>query len=1229
MRTRGLFACTALAMSLCTLGLSEVKPAFASTITDIVGPVGSEEFSQDIGVLLNGNIVVIDSKWDSPTKADVGAVYLYDGQTDALISRLTGTNTGDQVGFSGIQLMRGGFDFVVKSPLWDNGGIADAGAATWVDGEIGLDGEVSTANSIVGSHADNQVGLGVTPLLNANYVVLSYLWDTGGAVPDRGAVTFAKGDGSTHVVVDSTNSLVGAWPNDYVGALSVALLSDGDYVVRSRDWGPTDVGAATWGDGTLGTSGIIGPSNSLIGSTSNDRVGGEIEALDNGDYVVVSDLWDNGGAVDAGAVTWADGDGGTTGTVTTLNSQYGSTTDDGVLLGATALRNGHYVIHMFRWDNIAAGATDAGAVTWVAGGAPTSGPFDAGISLVGTTDNDMVGSVRAFDNGNYLVTSTQWNNGAATKAGAVTWGDGDGGPVGPITSANSLVGTHIDDHVGQGVTLLTGSNNYVVASGDWDDGVNADVGAVTWGDGATGTTGEVSSSNSLVGTQPGDLVGGFGVAALVNGNYVVRSPNWHNGTAADAGAATWGNGLGGTVGAVTTANSLVGTTANNLVGSGVSPLANGNYVVVSHLWDDGAIIDAGAATWADGTRATAGIVSSANSLVGSTSGDEVGGTRALDNGNYVVASPHWSNGATTNAGAVTWGDGLGGTVGAVTPTNSLVGTTANDLVGDNMLTLAGGNYGMFAPLFDGAVANEGAVTFGNGNIVGGVTGEITEANSVLGAQALDLDVARGTKADIGTIIISRYDRQIVTMYRTDTTAPMFAGPPPDVTATAPPGTTSAVVTYSTPVATDDVGTPSVQCSPPSGSAFPLGDTVVTCTATNDDGLTSTTSFTVSVVSAADYLPLAPSRLADTRAGHTTVDGLFAGIGALGDGATLELTVAGRGGVPADATAATLNVTVTETSAPGFLTAFPCGSPRPIASNLNYASGSTVSNAVITKIGDGGKVCLFAQSGLHLVVDVNGAFPPTSSYAPINPGRVIDTRAGHPTADGTAEGGGPASAGSVTAIPIIGRVGVPASATAVVLNVTVTEPAIAGYATVYPCGTEPPTASNLNYTPGLTVPNLVVAKIGADGMVCVYTQSSTHLVADVDGYFPTPTSFGALVPARLLDTRSGGATIDGLSSGGGVVPLGTVTVVHVAGRGGVPANATTAVLNVTVTEPVADGFATIYPCGIDTPLASNVNFVAGQTVPNAVVAKIGTGGDVCVYNSQPTHLIADVTGYFAS
>ena len=115
---------------------------------------------------------------------------------------------------------------------------------------------------------------------------------------------------------------------------------------------------------------------------------------------------------------------------------------------------------------------------------------------------------------------------------------------------------------------------------------------------------------------------------------------------------------------------------------GVVELANGNYVVRSPYWSNGVYWGAGAATWGDGTRGITGTVSAANSLVGSTNGDEVGvDVAALANGNYVVRSPYWHNGAAANAGAATWGDGTHGITGVVSAANSLVGSTMGDHIG--------------------------------------------------------------------------------------------------------------------------------------------------------------------------------------------------------------------------------------------------------------------------------------------------------------------------------------------------------------------------------------------------------------------------------------------------------------------------------------------------------------------------------------------------------------------
>jgi hypothetical protein len=178
----------------------------------------------------------------------------------------------------------------------------------------------------------------------------------------------------------------------------------------------------------------------------------------------------------------------------------------------------------------------------------------------------------------------------------------------------------------------------------------------------------------------------------------------------------------------------------------------------------------------------------------------------------------------------------------------------------------------------------------------------------------------------------------------------------------------------------------------------------------------------------------------------------------------------------------------------------------------------------------------------------------------------------------------------------------------------------GYLTVYPCGTAVPNSSNLNYTAGTDIANLVISKLGTSGTVCIYSSAATHLIVDVTGYFPAGSSYEPLQPARLLDN---------LFNGAGLRPAGTVTELTVTDRGGAAANAATVMLNVTATGPSADGFVSVYPCGIAPPNASNLNVATGETVANTVITKVGSGGKVCLYNSAATHLIADVSGYLTN
>ena len=373
----------------------------------------------------------------------------------------------------------------------------------------------------------------------------------------------------------------------------------------------------------------------------------------------------------------------------------------------------------------------------------------------------------------------------------------------------------------------------------------------------------------------------------------------------------------------------------------------------------------------------------------------------------------------------------------------------------------------------------------------------------------------------------------------------------------------------------------------------------------------------------------PGRLMDTRADGVTIDGAFQRLGIVKGGTTVEFTVAGRGGVAPNATAASLNMTVTEPAASGFVTVYPCGTSRPLASSLNFVAGQTVPNAVITKIGANGKVCAFSNVDTHLVTDTNGYFSAGSSFTGVDPGRLMDTRADGVTIDGAFQRLGIVKGGTTVEFTVAGRGGVAPNATAASLNMTVTEPAASGFVTVYPCGTSRPLASSLNFVAGQTVPNAVITKIGANGKVCAFSNVDTHLVTDTNGYFSAGSSFTGVDPGRLMDTRADGVTIDGAFQRLGIVKGGTTVEFTVAGRGGVAPNATAASLNMTVTEPAASGFVTVYPCGTSRPLASSLNFVAGQTVPNAVITKIGANGKVCAFSNVDTHLVTDTNGYFSN
>ena len=269
------------------------------------------------------------------------------------------------------------------------------------------------------------------------------------------------------------------------------------------------------------------------------------------------------------------------------------------------------------------------------------------------------------------------------------------------------------------------------------------------------------------------------------------------------------------------------------------------------------------------------------------------------------------------------------------------------------------------------------------------------------------------------------------------------------------------------------------------------------------------------------VPTTPTRVLDTRSGVGAPAALLAA------GSTIVVDLASR--VPAGTAAAIMNVTATDTTLAGFVTAWPAGLARPLASNLNVeGSGQTIANLVMVPLSADGKVALYSQSPLDLVADLEGyvtgagAAPSTDGlFTPVVPTRALDTRTSDPLP--RLAGGTPAT------LQLAGRVGLPPTGIAAVLmNVTATAAAGPGFVTVFPGGGGVPLASNLNVSgAGQTIPNLALGSLGAGGSVGLYSQSSTDLVVDVAGWFSgtpaSPTAPGLPAITDLTPTRSASST----------------------------------------------------------------------------------------------------------
>ena len=372
--------------------------------------------------------------------------------------------------------------------------------------------------------------------------------------------------------------------------------------------------------------------------------------------------------------------------------------------------------------------------------------------------------------------------------------------------------------------------------------------------------------------------------------------------------------------------------------------------------------------------------------------------------------------------------------------------------------------------------------------------------------------------------------------------------------------------------------------------------------------------------ASAYVPVSPYRILDTRLGQGFPRRLN-----VGEAFTLALT-----GVPPEASAVVMNLTVDASADGGFVTVYPTGVTRPLASSINVdGPGQTIANLVTVPIGTGDSVDIFSQMSTDLIADVQGYYVPTASaqaglFVPLNPTRLLDTRNPNPIRFGAL---GASDHVDLDVAGLAASAGFPADATAAALKVTITDSAASGFWTVFPTGTTRPTASNVNVIgAGTTIANQVLAILNG-GHTTVYSQSGGNLVIDLVGWFTGPSAapsdvglFVPVSPTRLLDSRE--------------LPLGALpghnrtAEVAVAGRAGLPPSGIGAVVvNATVTQTAGPGYFALWPARTYRPTASSLNAShAGQTIASHAITPVSTAG-FGFYTQTGAHLVVDITGWF--
>jgi hypothetical protein len=317
----------------------------------------------------------------------------------------------------------------------------------------------------------------------------------------------------------------------------------------------------------------------------------------------------------------------------------------------------------------------------------------------------------------------------------------------------------------------------------------------------------------------------------------------------------------------------------------------------------------------------------------------------------------------------------------------------------------------------------------------------------------------------------------------------------------------------------------------------------------------------------------------------------------------------------------LNVTVVPAGGLGYLSIWPSGQLQPLVSTLN-SDGRVKANAAVVPAGMNGAVSVYASDATDVILDIDGYFAapgttPSLAFYPLRPCRVADTR----NMNGPL--GGPAmTGGRARTFPIQGGCGVPSTAQAYSLNVTAVPNGPIGFVSTWPTGQSRPLVSTLNASTGAVTANAAIILAGTNGSIDVYSSDNTDLVIDINGYFgPLGTgglSLYTLPPCRAEDTRYPTP---------GTLLNGTLGVDLTTGPCTTPPAAQAFVLNATVVPSGNLGFVTLWPSETLKPLASTLNASDGAVTSNMAIVP-ATNGSVDVFSPSATHVILDVSSYFA-